>query len=103
MEQVCQRYGGISYVTYNLTDVQHYWRLVVIEQPVYYVSYAVSGLAAISLYSEADKNYYGGVEVYRSLVEQLEENMGFLTCLEQAGLRDPFDEQVYIDLNKRYK
>ena len=103
MAEVCQRYGGVAYVNMNYTDIQSYWRMVVVEQPVYYISYAVSSIAAINIFSEAQESYYGGVEVYRSLVEDTEEDELFLAATQKAGLSGPFDEKVYQDLAKRYQ
>ena len=100
MADVCVKYGGIDYLNDLITDVQGYWRNVVVEQPVYYISYGVSAIAAINVYTIASEDYEQAVGIYCSLVEGLDLEIGFLGNLEKAGLDGPFDEAVY---NKLYQ
>ena len=95
MEGVCARYGGLTYVNENITDIQSYWRMVVVDQPVYYISYGVSALSAMDMYFEAEVDFDSAVESYRTLVEELDPELGFLGNLEKAGLNTPFDEELY--------
>ena len=95
MEEVCQRYGGIDYLDEIATDVQQYWRMVVVEQPVYYISYGVSAISAMSVYTIASQDYEAGVEAYRTVVEDADLELGFLGNMAAAGLDTPFDEDVY--------
>ncbi len=101
MTEIAQSYGGLDYVEANCGDVLDYWRRVVLEAPVYYISYAVSGLAALDLYtlSQADENQ--GYAVYGKLI-QGPEDAQFLEALEQAGLSGPFEENVYLWLWAHY-
>jgi oligoendopeptidase F len=74
-----------------------YWRAVVVDQPVYYISYGVSAVGAMSLYTAAMEDYEGAMAKYQMLCEEpLEE--GFLATLRAAGLDTPFDEEFYQDL-----
>lgn len=95
MDQVCQRYGGVDYTAENIGDMYYYWRAVVVRQPVYYVSYGVSALAAMDLYTVAEEDFDKAVEIYRELNENVDIEDGFLGNLEEAGLRGPFDEELY--------
>lgn len=79
-------------------DMHSYWRIVVMEQPVYYISYAVSGIGALSLFIEAQEDWDGAVDIYRTLCEDYDEEAGFLGNLEAVGLETPFDRTFYISL-----
>ena len=98
MEQVCENYGSISFLDNYATNIQEYWRMVVVEQPVYYISYAVSAIASINVYTIAEEDYAQGVEVYRSLIEEVDLDEGFLGNIENAELGGPFDEDFYVGL-----
>lgn len=102
MEDVCKAYGGIGSIKVNITDIQTYWRMVVIEQPVYYISYAVSSLAAMNLYTVASESYSDALEIYRLLNEEVDLEKGFLGNLSAAGLPGPFAEDVYKALYSRF-
>ncbi len=93
--RVCEDYGGEAFLRNNVTDFQDYWKLVVLEQPVYYISYAVSDLAAISLYTVAVEDEALGDKLYTALTVDADPTLGFLGNLELAGLQGPFDEEVY--------
>lgn len=98
MVQVCRDYGGIDFINSHITDIQWYWRMVVLESPVYYISYAVSGMAALDLFFACQEDYDAAMQMYCSLVEQVDEEGGFLTNLQRVGMHGPFDEDVYIAL-----
>ncbi len=103
MEQVCEDYGGIDFFEKNVTDIQWYWRMVVLESPVYYISYAVSCIAALDIYFECMEDYDEAMATYCALVEQVDEEGGFLSNLQRVGLHGPFEPDVYealADLEK---
>ncbi len=100
MMQVCEKYGGISFINDNATDIQNYWRMVVVEQPVYYISYAVSAIASIDLFTIAEEDYEQAIEIYCNLIEEVTLEDGFLGNIQNAGLDGPFDEDVYIKLQE---
>ena len=102
MEEVCQEFGGISYINENLTDIQTYWRMVVVEQPVYYVSYAVSAIPALDLYTVAQEDYDQAVECYVNLVENSDLEEGFQENLASAGVNNPFEEDTYQQIYQLY-
>lgn len=82
------------------TDMNNYWRHVVVEQPVYYISYAVSGMAAMSLYTMAQDDYDGAMAVYQTLCERFDMDAKFLGNLQAVGLYTPFDEGFYQELER---
>ena len=103
MEDACQDFGGVTFFNEYITDIQNYWRRVVLESPVYYVSYAVSTMAALNLYTIAISDFDRAVDIYSHLTEMEDYEKGFLGILEEAELPGPFDKQVYEQLYKMYK
>ena len=95
MAEVVMPYGGIEFYNEYLTDLQRYWKMVVVESPVYYVSYAVSSMAALNLFPIAREDSAEAMEIYCSLVELDDYDDGFLAIIEEAGLPGPFQEDVY--------
>ena len=102
MAQIAENYGGLTFIQENILDIQSYWKQVVLESPVYYVSYAVSGIAAINLYTVAQENDDTARECFRKLMEEPVEDEGFLTNIQSAEISGPFDEGVYLRLMQRY-
>lgn len=101
MTEICANYGGEEFISYWLTDIQSYWRMVVMEAPVYYISYAVSAVASMNFYTMYADDPEMAVETYRRLIENPDE-AGFLTTIEAAGLPGPFDESFYQDIAEIY-
>ena len=95
MESVATQYFAMSYVEYYIADINWYWRMVVVDQPVYYISYAVSAIAALDLYTVAVENYDAAVAAYQLLCENMDEELGFQGNLNAAGLAGPFQEAFY--------
>lgn len=92
IKQVCQKYGdGI----YESLDMDYYIKMVVIQAPAYYVSYATSGMCALGLYNIMSTEGAGkAYEVYRKLQEGPTE-VTFIENIEYAGLPDPFEEEAF--------
>lgn len=101
-DAVCQAYGGADFVNNYLTDFQSYWRLVVMESPVYYVSYAMSDVAALNLYTIASQDTEKAYEIYGHLLKDVDLNLGFQENLKEVGLSGPFDSEVYEAVAKMY-
>lgn len=101
-DAVCQAYGGADFVNNYLTDFQSYWRLVVMESPVYYVSYAMSDVAALNLYTIASQDTEKAYEIYGHLLKDVDLNLGFQENLKKVGLSGPFDSEVYEAVAKMY-
>lgn len=101
-DAVCQAYGGADFVNNYLTDFQSYWRLVVMESPVYYVSYAMSDVAALNLYTIASQDTEKAHEIYGHLLKDVDLNLGFQENLKEVGLSGPFDSEVYEAIAKMY-
>lgn len=98
MSEVCEKYGGKDYVDTVFTDINKYWRNVVVEQPVYYISYATSGLASVNLYVLACQNRSEARNAYQKLITQSDTSLGFVTTLETAGFVNPFTSRAFDSL-----
>ena len=95
MTEVCEPYGGIDWVTENISDPLNYWRRVAISNPVYYISYAVSAAAAVEIFALAEEDTAAAYAAYTTLVEGVTEEDGFLLALGKAGLYTPFEENAF--------
>ena len=98
MAEVCVSYGGIDYVNSNFANINNYWRRVVVEQPVYYLSYATSSIASIGLYVWATDDRAEARKAYTKLVE-LPSSDGFTASLEQAGYLNPFEQSTITKIS----
>jgi oligoendopeptidase F len=95
MAKVCEKYGGIDFINNNMTDINYYWRMVATNNPVYYISYAVSMTEALNIHAALEEDTAAGREIYRVLVEDVTEDINFLDAIEMAGLSSPFDEETH--------
>ncbi len=93
MDKVCEKYGGKDFIANNLGDMYGYWRQVATNNPVYYISYAVSLTSALNIYAELKNDRETGREIYRILIEETDSSMTFLSALEKAGLPSPFSHE----------
>lgn len=103
MEEIAENYGGIRYIDQTILDIQGYWRQVVLESPVYYVSYAVSGITALNLFTMAQEDETHARQCYIKLQEEQSEDREFLESIHSAGLSGPFEEDVYEQICGRYE
>ena len=101
MRRVCSSYGGITFISEYVTDINYYWRAVVLENPVYYISYGTSGLAALGLYLLAESDFDTAVAAYIEMVETAP-TQGFCEAIEGAGLFSPFQESTYAVLRAAF-
>lgn len=98
MTEICESYGGADYLGENVVDIYSYWRLVATNNPVYYISYAVSMMASLSLYATARTDEAGAREIYRILIEETEENETFVAAVERSGLASPFSKETFAKI-----
>ena len=95
MTEVCEKYGGAIYVGDVISDPFYYWRAVCITNPVYYISYAVSSVAALEIAGLVESDKDAAYAAYTTLVEGVTYEDGFLGALTKAGLTTPFDDETY--------
>lgn len=86
VEQTYRMFGEKTNFTTYLADLDAYTRLVVMESPVYYISYSVSMLYAIQLFSLAqDVSYEAAQDAYLTLSEG-DTELGLPALAASAGL-----------------
>jgi len=101
-DQVCEAYGGRTYINRYVVDLRSYWKHVTMETPVYYISYAVSLMVSMNAFTIAQENMTRAQRIYRSLIEDADQEAGFLGNIEEAGLTSPFEDTVYRQLYDMY-
>ena len=70
--------------------------MVAISNPVYYISYAISAVAATEIFYVAEEvGQQEAYDKYTILVEGVTYEDGFLGALEKASLGSPFKEETY--------
>lgn len=89
-EELIEKYG--ANITRNHQDFMYQ---VLLNYQGYYISYAVSAVAAIELYVKATDNFTSGVSAYKSIFTKDSSNEEFTLSLSNAGLIDIFDENAY--------
>ena len=89
-----------SETAWALKNVNTYWRMVAPQNPVYYISYATSMIAALNIYSVATEDQEAARQIYHDLCEKTTEEDTLLTASEKAGLANIFDEQTFKDIIK---
>jgi oligoendopeptidase F len=103
MNTVCNKFGGKAKVEKYISNVNNYWRKVVVSQPIYYVSYATSAIGALCLYVKATDDYVGAQECYQYLIEEVDPALGFAKALESAGYLNPFTNSAFSEIDKLVK
>lgn len=80
-------------------EIYTYAQYVTIEAPVYYLSYATSELASMSLYSVAiQQNYETAQAIYTDLCLETAIDQTFFDTLTDVGLPNPFDVDTVKDI-----
>lgn len=74
----------------------YYWVFIPhnFESPLYYVSYAASGIASLQLWDMSQSDYEGAVKVWESFIKEGPFDRKYLTELDKAGLKKFTDEGV---------
>lgn len=95
MAEIRARYNGAAD---KVTDMNEYWLGVCPNSPVYYISYATSSIAALSIYATALEDEELGRETYRKLIEEIGEDDGFKIVMTKIGLDSPFEKATFEKL-----
>lgn len=72
------------------------------EVPFYYISYAVSAVAALELFSDAEVDRAAAIDKYMTLTTKGSE-VNFKSTLKDCGFTDIFTKNAYIDIAKAVK
>lgn len=103
MQTVTAKYEGCAelFTKFGLRDPFEYIQYVTVSSPCYYLSYATSEIASMSLYAIAnEKGYKEAQAVYTTLQEGIDPTLDFLPAIESAGLLSPLVETTYQSLEK---
>jgi oligoendopeptidase F len=103
MQTVTAKYEGCAelFTKFGLRDPFEYIQYVTVSSPCYYLSYATSEIASMSLYAIAnEKGYKEAQAVYTTLQEGIDPTLDFLPAIESAGLLSPLVESTYHSLEK---
>ena len=80
-----------------------YAQLVTIPSPVYYLNYATSELASMSLYSIAKTSGYKTAQTaFTKIQEGVSADADFVTAVNGAGLLNPFTETTYTKITSTF-
>ena len=98
-ERVCEIFAGL-YEDYGYEPYEGYeyeWIYVVhnFEYPFYYISYAVSALGALEIYSLMQSDFDAAVDKYLEVCAMDTEIYYYSEALEEAGFMDIFSEESY--------
>ena len=91
-------YNEIMNLIYgDYTQMVDYWKLVCLENPCYYISYAMSDIPTLEIYSSAISDLDGTIAKYNKLYDlpELLSGSDFLQVLDYAGFYTPFEEKTY--------
>ncbi len=95
LKSISNKYGSNLYSDFNISN---YIKHIAIRNPVYYISYATSGLAAFDFYIICETDGYSAAqEAYRKL-QECNPEADFSAALSYAGLSNPFKEQTFKNL-----
>jgi oligoendopeptidase F len=101
MDLVWTEYPGLQEILSKVAgyDFYEYVLRVSLLQPGYYLSYATSQMASMSLYAIAqEQGYQAAQNVYVKLQEGIDPTLDFLPSIEAAGLRSPLEVATYQSL-----
>lgn len=101
IDSVIASYG--SYVQESFPNLRNYFKMVAVNSPVYYLSYATSELASMSLYQIAEEDFETAIGAYTALVETVTPDSRFLASLNAAGILSPFEEETFVKLTEVFE
>lgn len=82
-------------------DFGYYWRMVAIQSPCYYFSYAASAIGALEINSLAGTDLRNAINKYNKLINYDKDDAdNYLEIYRKAGLTSPFDEETFKSLFK---
>ncbi len=67
--------------------------------PHYYISYGTSVIPALQIYTVSLEDREKAIEIYNEVIAHSDSETPFFKVLEAAGLKDPFSEETFKELN----
>lgn len=91
LEEVNSLFCELSgeYGEYERGPEDYYWMLVShnFDDPLYYISYSVSALAALQIWEQSETDYEAAVDTWEAVIDYGRFNQYYLEALEEVGLR----------------
>ncbi len=97
-EDVVEIYYEISEecgIVFPLSEVTHLY-----EQPGYYISYGVSAMAALQIYSQMQEDYEEGLALYEAIsaISSVDGKYRLMDAMEYCGFAPLFEADTIIDM-----
>ncbi len=102
IDETVEKYMPNVFDIFVKDTMKNYIKSVIIDHPMYYFSYSTSICSSLNLFSLSLKSYTDAKDKYL-YIQDNENYDGYIKTLENAGLTNPFEEELYIDLNDLYK
>lgn len=93
---LCKEYGDTYSTLYGGAD---YWWIHVshsFESPMYYFSYAASGIVALEIWLETETDMDRAIEIWEALIEAGSYKYGYMELLEMIGVSDFTDSSAVL-------
>ena len=95
MSEVLEEYGGEEFVSTYIFDAKLYWKMVVAQNPMYYISYATSGVAALSIMAIGTKDTEKAYGIYKVLCEEIDSESKYVETLRKLEIETPFTQKGF--------
>ncbi|MGN1307686.1 MAG: M3 family metallopeptidase, partial [Faecousia sp.] len=93
--QVCSEYGLYDEAEWDSTWVYISHNF---EQPLYYISYAASAVAALQIWNIAQTDFDAASDIYMDVLRHGAHDEGYFTVLEECGLQTFREENAAADV-----
>lgn len=100
MNELIDEYGVRDLSGGMANQLMSYWRRLGIRYPMKNYSYATAHITVLQIYIRSKDDYAAAGEMYRRIVEELEDEGDFVSTIVKAGLKTPYEEQTYSELEK---
>lgn len=91
--RICQEYGDLG------SGPDDYWWQYVdhnFDSPMYYISYAASGIVALEIWDQSQTDYAGACKTWRAFIDAGCFDYGYLELMDKLGLHDLTDKKGVV-------
>ena len=92
------KYFPNLYSIFVKENVEAYIKSVLIEHPMYYISYSTSICSSLDLFEVSLHSYTDAKDKYL-YIQNYDNYRGYVNTLTNAGLKNPFTEEFFIELS----
>lgn len=100
MENVMKEMGVYDVLCEAYANPVQYWHYVTVDNPAYYISYAISLVPSIELFAMAQDDFSVATASYLAIAKVDPEKDTFLGMLSKASISSPFESNAYILISK---